>query len=148
MMPERLDNYLNFVQTLTRADRCLIVDEQLRTLASRGFDAATLESQVFMDLASQVLRHAVETSQPVITNNVITNPAEAPTTNTTFKDLRIVIGLPIPRVGALYMDRPVRHGVFDRAQLDRLMQFSAEVLLSADDLSIEDMRQRFQASSA
>jgi hypothetical protein len=147
MTPERIDAYLTFVQTLTRADRCLIVNEDMRALSSRGLDEATLTSEAFTDLASQVLVHAAETGAPVITNNIITDPAEAPTTNTSFSDLRIVVALPIPQVGALYMDRPVKHGVFDHMLLQRLMPFSAEVLLDEVSLSAEEMRQRFQATA-
>jgi hypothetical protein len=146
MTPERLENYLTFVLTVTQADRCLIVDEQQQTLASRHFDSGVLNSEAFVELASQVLKHAIETNRPVITNNIIVDPAEAPTTNTAFSDLRIVVGLPVPGVGALYMDRPVRHGAFDRALLDQLIQFSSKVLSSQEPIDADAMRQRFQAS--
>jgi hypothetical protein len=146
MTPERLENYLTFVLTVTQADRCLIVDEQQQTLASRHFDSGVLNSEAFAELASQVLKHAMETNRPVITNNIIIDPAEAPTTNTAFSDLRIVVGLPVPGVGALYMDRPVRHGAFDRALLDQLIQFSPNVLNAQEPIDADAMRQRFQAS--
>jgi hypothetical protein len=146
MTLERLENYLTFVLMVTQADRCLIVDEQGQTLASRHFDSGMLNSEAFVELASQVLKHAIETNRPVITNNIIVDPAEAPTTNTAFSDLRIVVGLPVPGVGALYMDRPVRHGAFDRALLDQLIQFSSKVLSSQEPIDADAMRQRFQAS--
>lgn len=145
MPPEHLEEFITFVLQVTQAERCLIVDESLRARASRHFDAATLGSDAFLNLASQVLGHAIETGHPVITNNVIINPDEAPTTNTSFADLRIVVGLPIPQVGALYMDRMVKRGVFDRELLERLIRFSSAVLTGDSALSADDMARQFQA---
>lgn len=145
MIPsQRLEDFLTFVLNVTKAERGLLVDDGLRVHASRHLDAAVLASESFMELASQVLAQAIETGQPVIANNVVTNPDEAPTTNTAFADLRVIVGLPIARVGALYLDRVVKHGVFDRQQLERLMRFSAEALTAERALSADDLARGFQ----
>ncbi len=145
-MSNFLTEFMNFALQVTKAERALAVDSNLKAVSSTNVDAKALATQSFNELVGYVLSQAVEKQQPVITNNVVTNPLEAPKTNTSFSDLRIVVAVPIEGVGAIYLDRPVKMGVITREQVDRLIAFALTLIeLGSTHLSAEQMMQQYAA---
>jgi hypothetical protein len=74
----------------------------------------------------------MKTNQPVLTNNIITDPAQAPITNTTFTDLRVIVAIPVDGVGAIYLDQHIRNGMFQRDTIDKICQTIALMLVQND----------------
>jgi hypothetical protein len=145
-MSKFLIEFMNFALHVTKAERALAVDATLKAVGSTNVDPKLLSTQAFSDMVGHVLTQAVEKEQAVITNNVVTNPLEAPKTNTSFSDLRIVVGLPIKGMGAIYLDRPVKLGVITRDQVERLIAFALTLIeLDNTNISAEQMQQHYAA---
>lgn len=146
-MSSFLANFMQFALKVTGAQRALAVDSALNAISAAGVDDKVLGSNSFNEFAAQVLSDALSTNAAVITNNIITDPSQAPKTNTSFSDLRIVVAFPVAELGAVYLDRPVKMGVISREQIDRLITFSRQLVASGQThLSIEDMMQRYGAT--
>lgn len=123
-----LKNFMNAAKQITRAERCLVVDTALRSIAMDNVDRAMVEATAFGEFALNCLRRAIATNEVIITNNVITDPSEAPTTNTNFANLRVIVAVPLKGHGALYLDQHIRNGVIPRQTVERLMQLAQYVL--------------------
>lgn len=117
-----LDNLLKAAKKITHSDRSLAVDTDYKVVITLDIDDDILQSDKFMDFALQCLQEAVDSEDIVITNNVITNPEDAPTTNTNFANLRLVMTLPVAGYGAIYLDRHIRNGVVAKEMIERLMR--------------------------
>lgn len=123
-----LENFMRVAKKITHAERCLVVNADLEILSMSNVDEAEIESADFNELAMECLREALDTGEAVITNNVITDPSEAPTTNTNFANLRVVVALPLAGHGAVYLDQHIRNGIIPRQMIERLMRLAAYVL--------------------
>ncbi|GAB4523248.1 MAG: hypothetical protein OHK0046_36710 [Anaerolineae bacterium] len=140
-----LQNFMRAAQKITHAERCLVVDVNLNIVEVVNVDESTLQSPEFIDFAMQCLREAWETGDPILTNNVVTNPSDAPTTNTNFANLRVIVAMPIAGHGVIYLDQHIRNGVMPKQMIDRLMSL-AGYLMSHDmeGLSPAEMAQTYQ----
>jgi hypothetical protein len=128
-MPDAfLENLLYIARSATRAERGMAVDQALNLLDRINLDDAVLESPQFIDMASSCLRRAIEDDEAIITNNVVPDASQAPTTNTNFSDLRMIVVLPVTQRGAIYLDRPVRQGLIYKENVDALMLFARQAL--------------------
>jgi hypothetical protein len=146
-MSSFLANFMQFSLKVTSAQRALAVDSALNAVSTEGVDEKVLGSSSFTEFAAQVLSDALKAGAAVITNNIITDPSQAPKTNTSFSDLRIVVAFPVGSLGAIYLDRPVKMGVISRDQVDRLIAFSRQLVADGQThLSVEDMMQRYGAT--
>lgn len=123
-----LENLLTAVIEITVAERGLAVSEDLTVQKVNNFDGAMLESTEFMEFANACLQRAIDTNDAVVTNNIITDISEAPTTNTNFSDLRVIVALPIKDHGAIYVDQHIRNGVIAKEVTDKLMQLVNRLL--------------------
>jgi hypothetical protein len=91
------------------------------------------------------VREALATGEPLITNNLIRDPAQAPITNTSFGNLRIVVIIPVPNVGAIYLDQPVRNGVIAQKTVERLMLLAEKTARKEDwDVSESALSERYE----
>lgn len=141
-----LESFMTFARAVTHADRSMVVDETLTAVASHNLNAEALTAANFQQLAADVLAEALRSGQPIITNNMVTNPLDAPTTNVSFNDLRIVVAIPLITHGAVYLDRSVKQGVFTRDQVDQLMQFGLQLIQGGHtNLTADEMQQQFSA---
>ncbi|MDX1993292.1 MAG: hypothetical protein SF029_12945 [bacterium] len=122
-----LENFMKAARQITKAERSMVVDIDLDVLATANLEASVLESPQFANFANAVLRQAVESNGIVITNNIITDPSDAPDTNTNFSDLRVIVTLPLEGHGALYLDQHIRHGIIPRDVIERLVCLVKEV---------------------
>lgn len=131
-----LATYLRFTKNVTRAARAMAVDTQLNVVDAINLEQADLEDSKLGDLAADCLTRAIENGEAVITNNVITDPSQAPVTNTNFSDLRVVVAFPVAGHGAIYLDQHIRHGIIGKDVIDKLMRFA--VKLDAEGHDDED----------
>jgi hypothetical protein len=123
-----LTTFMQVAQTITQAERGLVVDTQLNVVETFNLTQAEIETEAFAQVAQPNLQQALENGEVIITNNLIGDASQAPTTNTSFTNLRAVIVLPIPSYGALYLDRPIRSGMISRAVIDKLEQVAVTLV--------------------
>jgi hypothetical protein len=76
----------------------------------------------------QVVEESMTTQTAVLTNNAISNPLDAPKTNTSFADLRVIVAIPVKGHGAVYLDRPIKFGVIGRDILDKLTKYAQKLV--------------------
>jgi hypothetical protein len=117
-----LSKIMRVAKQVTRAERAMAVDSNLDVLETLNLDTSVMESQNFQEVATSTLRRAIERGEPIITNNIITDPSQAPVTNTNFTDLRVVVVIPVEGDGAVYVDQHIRYGIIPRQTIDKLMR--------------------------
>lgn len=123
-----LTRFFHVAQKVTEADRGLAVNSALEVLDKVNVDEKTLADQAFMDFSQTWLRRAIEGGETIITNNIITDPSQAPTTNTNFANLRVVVCIPMSEHGAVYLDQHIRNGIIPREVIDRLSKVAGKLL--------------------
>lgn len=111
----------------TGADRAMVCDTHLAIVGSVNLEQAEILSERLTD----VVQKAIASGQPVITNNAVRDPANAPLTKTNFDNLRGVVVIPVAGVGALYLDRPLKQGIIAKSTVNRLMKVAEQA--SKDD---------------
>lgn len=117
-----LTRLLRVAWQITQAERGLAVDNDLNIVETLHFDEDPTSDKSFMDFATDWLQRAIESGQTIITNNIITDPSDAPTTNTNFANLRVVVVIPAKDQGAIYLDQHIRNGIIQRDIIDRINQ--------------------------
>jgi hypothetical protein len=130
-----LSRYLQIALHVTEAERGLAVDRQIQIVDHINLGEATLQNPEFVMFITTWLTRAIEDQSTIITNNIITDPAKAPNTNTNFSDLRSVVCIPVNEHGAIYLDRHIRLGVIARDVIDRLSEMISQ--LTAADIETE-----------
>jgi hypothetical protein len=142
-----LSRYLQIALHVTEAERGLAVDKQMNIVDQVNLDERTLQKPDFTAFVNTWVARAIEDQTTIITNNIITDPAKAPNTNTSFSDLRSVVCIPVRDHGAIYLDRHIRSGLISREMIDRLSEWASQVTL--EDMqkeSIEALLERFYNS--
>jgi len=121
-----LENFALAAKKITHAERYLSVGGDMK-LQNTNIDQSLLDDPDFGNFAMECLQEAVDSGEAVITNNIITDPEDAPKTNRSFKDLRIVVTMPIPDYGAVYIDQLISNTVIPKEKIDRLMKLVAHM---------------------
>jgi hypothetical protein len=135
-----LTNFMRAARSITDAERCIAFDTDMNMQDYLNIDAAELGKKSFADLVSSWVEQAIAGQKAVIANNLITDPSEAPKTNVHLKDLRMVVAIPIDGYGAIYLDQPIRKGVFERNVVDKITEMAQRISASGDtDLSEADL---------
>lgn len=134
-----LENFMRASVRITEADRGIAVDNDMRIIAA-STNEDTIEVRELEEFIQTNLQAAIKTGETIISNNVITDPQQAPTTNINFTDLRVVIAMPISDYGAIHLERKIRSGIITQTAVSNLSQLSA-LLISAGktDISVEEM---------
>ena len=127
-----LENLLEAVIEITDAERGLAVSEDLAIQKVNNVEITSLESESFMEFANETMQQAIDAQNAIVTNNIITDISDAPTTNTNFSDLRVIVALPIKNQGAVYVDQHIRNGVIPKGMTDKLMQTVRKITTSGD----------------
>lgn len=131
------DNFLSklmrVAKQITRAERAMAVDLDSNVLDTLNIELGVLNSEHFQEVAMHALRRAMDRGEPVITNNIITDPAQAPVTNTNFTDLRVVVVIPVQGMGAVYLDQHIRYGIIPRQTIEKLMRLTVQVLANQQE---------------
>lgn len=138
MSDEFMVKFLRVAKAITAMERGMVVNDDLDLVDALDLPQAILDSPSFSRLATAQIQRALESGIPVITNNIITDPSQAPVTNTGFSDLRVVVIFPLKGHGALYLDQHIRHGIIQRDIIDKVMSLGAYLL----DNGLEDSTER------
>jgi hypothetical protein len=145
MSDHLLSKLMRVAKQITRAERAMAVDIDLNVLDTLNIDPTVLNAAHFHEVAMASLRRAIDRNESIITNNIITDPAQAPVTNTNFTDLRVVVVLPVMEHGAVYLDQHIRYGIIPRPTIDKLMRLVKQVLESPmDEHNEEDLTALYQ----
>lgn len=140
-----LKTFMSVCYEVTAAERGMAVDTELALLDTINIEADLLQSTRFSTLANSALKQALERDEAVITNNIITDPSEAPVTNTNFSDLRVVVAIPIKAMGAIYLDQHIRRGVIAREVIQNLYLLGQQVVAKGQtELSPDDLMAQYQ----
>jgi hypothetical protein len=145
MSADFLVNFLQVAKTITGVERGMAVDQNLNVLHRINLDEETLKTPRFSVLANSTLRRAMESNDAILTNNVVTNPSEAPLTNTSFSDLRVIVAIPLGKAGAVYLDQHIRQGVISREMIEDLHNLGKQALDQGAASSTEELLQMYQA---
>jgi hypothetical protein len=127
MSAEFLGKFLRISKDIVRADRGMAVDHDLNVVTTFNLSQDVMNSPRFQESAEKALHKAFEDEQVTLTNNIISDPSQAPTTNTNFADLRAVVVIPLGNHGAVYLDQPIR-GMVSRETIERLRRFTQHIL--------------------
>lgn len=123
-----LSQFLSAALQITNAERGMAVDTDLTVLEMHNLDEKMVQMPEFGDLAFQALGDAISQRETILTNNVITDPAQAPITNTNFSELRVVVAIPVLGVGAIYLDQHIRNGIIPRENIEKLQEVATRVV--------------------
>ncbi len=134
-----VSNFMRAAVFITGMERALAVNMDMEILDSVNLQEADIEAERFTGV--ETIQRAFASGKYEITNNLKIDPSQAPTTNTNFADLRVVIVLPLMGHGAVYLDRPLRNGMLPREVVEKLMALANQVIqnqqteVNASDLS-------------
>lgn len=131
-----LSTFLRVALQQTGAERGMACDADLKIIELVNMDQQDVLSDRFTGF--ETMKKAFRNGQAVITNNAVMDPALAPVTNTNFSNLKVVVVIPVQQSGAVYLDQPIRQGIFSKDIVDRLVML-ADYAYSSDQLeSSED----------
>ena len=125
-----LTNFLRLALNITGAERGMAADDGLAIVATANLEQADVLSPQFTGI--EVIRQALDSGEPIITNNAVSDARRAPVTNTNFSNLRVVVVIPVEDRGAIYLDQHIRKGVFRKEIVDRLWLLGGRVLDSGN----------------
>jgi uncharacterized coiled-coil protein SlyX len=135
-MDSILSVVMRVAKEITRAERGMSVTSDLTIIDIENITTDIVTDEAFQTAALKSLSKAIETNQSVLTNNIITDLAQAPVTNTNFTDLRVIVAIPVQGQGAIYLDQHIRDGMFQRDIIDRLNRM-VTAIIDRDDLSLD-----------
>ncbi len=145
MASDFLSTLLHVVQFVTEAERFMTVNDEMQVQEILNLDVEVLESEAFQDFAVGSLQQALSENSIVTTNNIISDPSEAPKTNMKFQDLRFVAVIPVAGYGAIYMDQQVRQGVIPKDILENVLTVAEQFIAQGQtDCSAEEMLARYR----
>jgi hypothetical protein len=138
-----VSNFMRAAIYITGVERALAVNTDIKVVDSVNLQQADIESERFTGI--EAIQKALGSGQYVITNNLKIDPALAPTTNTNFSDLRVVIAIPLAGFGAVYLDQPLRNGMIAKEIVEKLMALADHVIQQQNtDLSTSDLVARYE----
>lgn len=126
--------FMHFAQDVTQAQRALCADYSLNMIDQINLDDALRKELDFNQMMARFVQEARTREGYLLTNNAVTDLDDAPTTNTSYAELRTIVVFPIAEHGFVYVDHPVNSGVISRLVIERLAK-TLDTLLKAGDLS-------------
>lgn len=140
MTHQFLANFMHFTKIITETERAMAFDLSLNLVDHSGFDEQDLAKPTVMQRCRYIVGVAIREKENKLTNNLFLKPEEAPDTNTNYANLHIVVAIPVPTLGAIYIDQHIRQGVIARDRTDRLYEFVKHLIKkNALNLSVDDM---------
>jgi hypothetical protein len=141
-----MKHLMHFALTVSDAERAVAFDAENRVLAYENISEEDIYAPTFSGFQN-VAQALAANEQPHITNNMILEPNLAPTTNTNFANLRLVVVFPLGEYGSVYIDQHVRRGVVDKARVHRIQTLMSMWIASGStDLVQADMIAAFEAN--
>lgn len=140
-----LHNFMQAAQGITRAQRCLAMSSEMAVLTSVNIDEKLLTDGEFLAIVQQTIQDALSQEAAIISNNLITDPADAPQTNVHLTDLRMIVAIPLTGYGAVYLDQHVKQGVFERDMIDKISLLAQQVIAAGEiNLSADELKTRYE----
>lgn len=130
--------FLRVAKDIIHAERGMAVDADLTLVETINLTPDIMQAPRFNDVAQTSLQKAVANGEVVITNNLITDPSQAPLTNTSFADLRLVIVVPLKGHGAIYLDQPIKKGIVPRETVEKLLHLANQLIENGLEDSSEE----------
>lgn len=115
-----LTRLVRFAIGETRVDRAYAFDSEGTLVEHAVLDSHSTAKPDISEYMHSLVRRALSSGQLVLSNNTFIDPTEAPSTNTSIKNLRIYVVLPIRGIGALFLDQPIGSGIVPRPTIDRM----------------------------
>lgn len=144
MSAEFLTNFMRAAHSITKAQRSLAIDADIKIQDKLDVEDSLLQSPEFTEMLQSTVTAAIEDNTAIISNNLIKNADDAPNTNVHLHDLRMVVAIPLGTIGAVYLDQHIRNGVFERAVIDKLTELGRYVIANDQmDLSDEGLIELF-----
>jgi hypothetical protein len=112
--------FMRFAQRKTYADRGLALDTAMNVYERHNVSEKLLSDDGFFEMAEEAVQQAFTEGKAVLTNNLMRQTVSPLQTNEHFPALRLALVIPLGEHGAVYLDKLVRSGVFDRDDVDRL----------------------------
>jgi signal transduction histidine kinase len=137
---EVLNQVMDAIIKLTGAERgfLMLLDEngELEVKAARDLAQETLSKEEFA-FSRSVIRLVAETGEQVVTNNASSDPRFSGQDSVVVHQLRSIQCVPLRArgsiIGVVYVDNPLRSGVFDEADLEMLAAFSAQAAVAIEN---------------
>ncbi|MBC6955508.1 MAG: hypothetical protein DWB44_04970 [Chloroflexi bacterium] len=129
---------VRFAISETRVDRAYAFDSEGMLVEHAVLDSRSTAAPDISDYMHSLVRRALSTGQLVLSNNTFIDPSEAPSTNTSIKNLRIFVVIPIRGIGALFLDQPIGSGVVPRPTIDRMVAMCQRLADREDPESLTD----------
>lgn len=104
----------------TRVDRAYAFDTEGKLVEHAVLDSQITAEPDISEYMHSLVKRALTNGQLVLSNNTFIDPTDAPNTNTSIKNLRIYVVLPIRGIGALFLDQPIGSGIVPRPTIDRM----------------------------
>lgn len=138
-----LNRFMRLALDVTGAERGMVVDSDLNVVSAVDLPDNVIQTDDFSGFEN--IRQAYRTGErPHITNNVILEDDAAPTTNTNFANLRLVVVFPLDEMGAVYIDKHITQGVIDKTDAERLMRLAEHLIEQGQlELTQEAMSERY-----
>ena len=138
-----LSNFMHAALRITGAERALVVDNDLSIVDMVNLDQSDVLTEDFIGV--DVVRQVLESGEPVVTNNAVSDASNAPNTNTNFSNLRLIVVIPAAGYGAVYLDQLMRLGVIPKDKINRLMELGEQIAQSQQlEISADEMDERYQ----
>lgn len=135
---------MRFAQRTTHAERGLALNPAMEVFESINLPESALSDPGFIEMAEAAVRDAQAEGKPVLTNNLVRQVVSPLQTNEHIPTLRLALVIPLGEYGAVYLDKLVRNGVFEREEVDRLGKLAMQMQDSArTDFTEEEMRQLY-----
>lgn len=112
--------FMRFAQSKTYAERGLALDAAMNICDSHNLPEKVLSDHNFVEMTEEAVQEAFAEGKAVLTNNLMRQVVSPLQTNEHFPALRLALVIPLGEHGAVYLDKLVRSGVFDRDDVDRL----------------------------
>ena len=143
---ETLSLVMDSLIHLTEAGRgCLMLLDEAGSLeirAAQNFDRECVDASD-LELSHTVVRGAVEGGQPVLTTNAQLDPRFSDQESVVGYHLRSIVCVPLQSrgrvIGALYLDNPMRDGVFSQADLPILAAFASQASIAIENARLYTM---------
>ncbi len=145
MSESMVTTFMRAALQITGMERGLAVNMDLEILDAVNLQQEDIESERFT--GADAIHKALDTGRYIISNNLRMEPSQAPTTNTNFSDLRLVVAFPVAGYGGVYLDQPIRNGMVPREVIERLMALVEHLLESQADIGEADLLALYQQMS-
>jgi hypothetical protein len=142
-----LEHLMRFVLDATQAERGMAVNPQSEVVSLVNINEEETRASDFTGFRN--IEQAFEANEkPYITNNLIVEPNMAPTTNTNFANLRLVLVFAFEGIGAVYIDQHIRQGVIKQDVAEQVQQLMDTWVQHAETgLTYEEMIARYRQDS-